>query len=341
MYSSHEKLCRSHSASRPAIGPTSAPDTDSKSTPDNGSTSNTRNALWWVKRTKTSFAEWLNRRMRDMATTTTTRAHTTTTRAHTTTTRAHTTTTRAHTTTTRAHTKTTPIQATTTRAQTTITPTHTTTPRAHNTITPTRTTTTQATTTSKSDNWWAYARTPWYGDWRNRVRRRITTPHRRYTTTTPWSGHRNYDREKEADSSWIIILSWVFSVSILICVVCICCCQKKAPSYGADTTINQEIGPVQPPEASPHTEGTTAPYGSIDQAEESLPTYNQALSMPSSYGHTPVPLPVPSVGDGRSPPAYSEINMQLSPSAIRVSTVGWAARSPFVSVNNMTTMTRY
>ena len=252
---------------------------------------------------------------------------------------ATTTTKRAHSTTTRTHT-------TTTRAQTTTTPTHTTTPRAHTTITPTRTTITRATTTSKSDNWWAYTRTPrptkcWYGDWRNRVRRRATTPLRRYTTTTPWSGHRNYGREKEADSSSIKHLSWMFSVSIFICVVCICCCRKIAHSDGAETTINQEIGPIQPPDASPHTERTTAPYGSIDQAEESLPTYNQALSMPSSYDHTPVPLSAPSVDDGRSPPAYSEINIQLSTSAIRVSTVGWAARSPVASVNNMTTMTRY
>ena len=200
---------------------------------------------------------------------------------------------------------------TTTRAHTTTTRAHTTTPRAH-------TTTTQATTTSKSDNWWAYARTPrptkwWYGDWRNRVRRRITTPPRRYTTTTPWSGHRNYGREKEADSSSIKHLAWMFSVSILICVLCIC--HKKATSDGADT--------------------------SIDQAEESLPTYSLALSMPSFHSHMPVPLPAPSLDDGRSPPAYSEINMQLSTSALRVSTVGWATRSPVASVNNMTTMTRY
>ena len=285
-------MCRSHSASWPAIGPTSAPDTDSKSTPDNGSTSNTRNALRWEKRTKTSFAEWLNRRRRDIATTTTTRAHTTTPRAHT-------------------------------------------------------------TTTSKSDNWWAYTRTPrptkwWYRDWRNRVRRRATTPHRRHTTPTPWSGNRNYDREKETDNSSInyyytifLICLGVFTAPITVCCVCFLSRNMKVPSDGADTTINQEIGPVQPPEASPHTEGTTAPYGSIDQAEESLPTYNQALSMPSSYGHTPVPLLAPSLDDGRSPPAYSEINMQLSTSAIRVSTVGWAARSPVASVNNMTTMTRY
>ena len=139
----------------------------------------------------------------------------------------------------------------------------------------------------------------------------------------------------------INILVLAFGVSILICVMCMYWGVKKAPSDGADTTINQEIGPVQPPEASPHTEGTMAPYGSIDQAEESLPTYNQALSMPSSYGHTPVPLLAPSLDDGRSPPAYSEINIQLSTSAIRVSTVGWAARSPVTSVNNMTTMTRY
>ena len=102
----------------------------------------------------------------------------------------------------------------------------------------------------------------------------------------------------------------------------------KVPSDGADTTINQEIGPVQPPEASPHTEGTTTPYGSIDQAEESLPTYNQALAMISSNGHTPVPLPAPPLDHGRSPPAYSEINIQLSTSAGRLSTVGWAAHSP-------------
>ena len=144
-----------------------------------------------------------------------------------------------------------------------------------------------------------------------------------------------------AESSSIKHLSWLFSVSIFICVVCICCCRKKAHSDGAETTINQEIGPVQPPDASPHTEGTTAPYGSIDQAEESLPTYDQALSMPSSYDHTPVSLSAPCVDDGRSPPADSEINIQLSTSAIRVSTVGWAARSPVASVNNMTTMTRY
>ena len=243
--------------------------------------------------------EWLNRRRRDIATTTKTRAHTTTTRVH-----------------------------------ATITPTHTTTPRVH------------TTTTSKSDNRWAYIRKPrptkrWYGDWRNRVRRRATTPLRRYTTTTPWSGHGNYGREKEADSSSSKHLYWIYSASIFICVVCIYCCHKMAHSDGADTTINQEIGPVHPPEAPPYTEGTTTPYGSIDQAEESLPTYNQALSMQSSYGHTPVPLSAPSVDDGRSPPAYSEINMQLSTSAIRVSTVGWAARSPVSSVNNMTTMTRY
>ena len=141
----------------------------------------------------------------------------------------------------------------------------------------------------------------------------------RHSTPTPWLGHRNYGRETEVDSSSINILSWVLSASIFVCFVCICCFNKKAPIDGADTTINHEMVPVQSPEASPHTEDTTTPYGSIDQEEESLPTYDQALSMPSSYGHTPVPLPAPSLDDGRSPPAYSEINMQLSTSAIRVS----------------------
>ncbi|KAI0231636.1 hypothetical protein LSAT2_018018 [Lamellibrachia satsuma] len=289
-------VLRSHSASWPAIGPTSAPDTDSKLTPDNGSTSNARNALRWEKRTKTSFAEWLNRRRRDIATTTTTRAHTTTTRAHTTTARAHTTTTRAH---------------------TTIRPTHTRTPRPRSRL---------------------------FREWLNRQRRRTTTPPRRHTTPTPWSGHRNYDRDKEAGNTSTGLYSVIITVGaipVIFCCICIIASKKKYPSDEADTTINREIGPFQPPEASPHTEGTTAPYGSIDQADNSLPTYNQALSMPSSYGHTPVPLSAPSLDDGRSPPAYSEINMQLSTSAIRVSTVGWAARSPVASVNNMTTMTRY
>ena len=69
-------------------GPTSISGTGSKSTPDIVSTSTTH-------------------RRRDIATTTTTRAHNTATRAHTTTTRAHTTTTRAHATTTRQNTTTT------------------------------------------------------------------------------------------------------------------------------------------------------------------------------------------------------------------------------------------
>ena len=166
----------------------------------------------------------------------------------------------------------------------------------------------------------------------NRPWRCITKPPRRHTTPTPWSGDSNYGREKEVDSSLFNILFWVFSVPVFcIFYSCICCCHEKAPSDGADTTINREIGSVHPPEAPPYTEGTTTPYGSIDQADNSLPTYNQALSMPSSYGHMPVPLLAPSLDDGRSPPAYSEINMQLSISAIRVSTVGWAARSPVAS----------
>ena len=123
-------LRKSHSMSWPGIGPTLAPDTaptsisgtGSKLTPYNVSTSTTH-------------------RSRDIATTTTTRAHTTTTRAHTTTTRAHTTTTRAHSTTTQAHT-------TTTRAHTTTTRAHTTTTRAHSTTTQAHTTTTRAHTTT-------------------------------------------------------------------------------------------------------------------------------------------------------------------------------------------------
>ncbi|KAI0220904.1 hypothetical protein LSAT2_027641, partial [Lamellibrachia satsuma] len=81
-------LHRSHSTSWPGIGPTSAPDTgptsisgtSSMSTPDNVSSS-------------------ITHRRRDIATTTTTRAHTTITRAHATTTWAHATTTRQNTTT--------------------------------------------------------------------------------------------------------------------------------------------------------------------------------------------------------------------------------------------------
>ena len=157
----------------------------------------------------------------------------------------------------------------------------------------------------------------------------ITNPPRRHTTT-----------EKETYISLFQELFLLIGLPIYFFVVCICYCNKN-DGDGADTTINREIGPVDPPEASPHTRGTTAPYGSIDQADDSLPTYDQALSMPSSYGHSSVPLSAPSLDDGRSPPAYSEINMQLSTSALRVSTVGWATRSPVASVNNMTTMTRY
>ncbi|KAI0216027.1 hypothetical protein LSAT2_031915 [Lamellibrachia satsuma] len=259
-------VSRSHSASWPGIGPTSAPDTDptsisgtvSKSTPDNGSKSTTH-------------------RRRDIVMTTTTRAHTTTTRAHTTTTRAHTTT-----------------------------------KRQNNWWSHT-------TTTTPPNNWqWGERTTTSVLDWLNRRQAGTTTPwsnnwwDNKSTQTTPAINDRsnNYQGDPSTHEG-VAPTTFLIFMSVPLVLLLYCYHKGKLKPIPSDTPSDQEvespddlevespvdleIGPTQISEASSHSEDIPPPYESIVLAVDSLPSYYDALAMPSPNGSMPVPLPAPSV----------------------------------------------